>query len=217
MRVVQPPPGPMPTLMPSAPRSSRNVAPSRGGDVAGNHLDVAEPLAELRDRALHHDRVAVGDVDDDDVDVRAHELRRALEVVAGGADGGADAQPPLAVARRERHAPLPHEVPRRDEAEQPAVGGHERQLLDLALDHQPLGRRRRRADLRGRRAGSLGVMRSDTRAPRRATNRMSRSVSRPASRRCLVDDHERADARSRHQRRRFVQRRGRPRCCTDRG
>ena len=43
----------------------------RGGDVAGDHLRVAESLSEFRDRALHHDRVAVRDVDHDDVDVRA--------------------------------------------------------------------------------------------------------------------------------------------------
>ena len=69
-----------------------------GRDVAGDHLDVAEALPELRHRALHHDRVAVRDVDDDHVDAGANQLGGALEVVAGGADGGADAQ--AALARR---------------------------------------------------------------------------------------------------------------------
>ena len=56
---------------------------------------------------VHHDRVAVRDVDDDHVDAGAHQLGGALEVVAGRADRGADAQPALLVARRERQPPLP--------------------------------------------------------------------------------------------------------------
>ena len=93
MRVVQPPPGPMPTLMPSAPRSSRNRAPSA---VATLPAIISTSPKRLRNSAIarvHHDRVAVRDVDDDHVDAGAKQLRGALEVVAGGADRGADAQP----------------------------------------------------------------------------------------------------------------------------
>ena len=110
-RVVQPPPGPMPTLMPSAPRSRRNVAPSAVATLPAIISDVAEALAEFRDRPLHDDRVAVRDVDDDDVDAGADELGGALQVVAGRANRGADTKPAVAVARGKRHAALPQRDP----------------------------------------------------------------------------------------------------------
>ena len=59
------------------------------------------------------------------------------------ADRGADAQPALLVARGERQPPLLDQIARRDQAEQRAVVVDERQLLDLALDHQLLGVLRR--------------------------------------------------------------------------
>ena len=40
-RVVQIEPGPMPTLTPSAPASIKRLDRFGGGDVAGDHLDVA--------------------------------------------------------------------------------------------------------------------------------------------------------------------------------
>ena len=46
--------------------------------------------------------MAVGDVDHDDVGAGAEQFGRALEVVALRADRGADAQPPVLVARGER-------------------------------------------------------------------------------------------------------------------
>ena len=81
-----------------------------GRDVAGDQLDVAEALAELAHRPLHDHRMAVRDVDDEHVDAGAHELGGALEIVAGRADGRADPQPALLVARGERQPPLAHEV-----------------------------------------------------------------------------------------------------------
>ena len=84
-----------------------------GRDVAGDHLHVGETLAELAHRAVHHDRMAVRDVDDQDVDLRPHQLRGALEVVAGRADRRADHQAALRIARGERPAPLPDEILRR--------------------------------------------------------------------------------------------------------
>ena len=49
-------------------------------------------------------RMAVRDVDDEDVGARPDQLGRPLEIVACRADRRADAQPALRVARRERHA-----------------------------------------------------------------------------------------------------------------
>ncbi len=68
-RVVQPPPGPMPTLMRVDAALGEKAHAFGGGDVAGDELDVAEALAERLDRPVHHDRVAVRDVDHDHVDV----------------------------------------------------------------------------------------------------------------------------------------------------
>ena len=101
---MQPPPGPMPTLTPLTPRSTRNRVAFGGGDIAGDQLGVAELLAEGLDRPGHDRRVPVGDVDDDDVGAGAQQLRRALEIVAFGADRGADSQPAVVVARGERAA-----------------------------------------------------------------------------------------------------------------
>lgn len=49
----------------------------------------AAAAAERLDRLLHHDRVAVGDVDHDEIDASADELGLPLEIVALGANGGA--------------------------------------------------------------------------------------------------------------------------------
>ncbi len=183
MRVVQPPPGPMPDLDAVGAALEQEPRALGGRDVAGDHLDVAEALAELAHRPFHDDRVAVRDVDDEDVDAGADELGGALQVVAGGADRRADAQPALLVARGKRQPPLVHEVARGDEPEQTAVVVDERQLLDLALDHDALGFGRARAGRdapRADRAASCGRRRAPSRS---FTNRTSRSVSRPFSRR----------------------------------
>ena len=50
--------------------------------------------------------MAVRDVDDEHVDTGSDELGRALEIVAFGADGRADPQPALRVARGKRKLPL---------------------------------------------------------------------------------------------------------------
>ena len=72
-----------------------------GRHVARNQLDVAELRPEGFDGPAHHGGVAVGDVDDDDVGARPQELRRALEIVAFGADRRANSKATVIVARRE--------------------------------------------------------------------------------------------------------------------
>ena len=64
-RVVQPPPGPMPTLMPLTPRSARNATPSAVATLPAISSTSPNRVAERLDRARHHHRMAVGDVDDD--------------------------------------------------------------------------------------------------------------------------------------------------------
>src|SRR6266511_2755229 len=89
--------------------------------------------AERLDRLLHHDRVAVGDVDHDEIDASADELGRPLEIVALGANGGAHAQPPLGVPGGTRQTLLLQDVLRGDEPDEDAVRVDERQFLDLPL------------------------------------------------------------------------------------
>ena len=123
------------------------------------------------------------DVDDDDVHAGAHQLGGALEIVAGCADGGADAQPAALVAGRERQPPLTQQIACGDQPEQPAVVGDERQLLDLAIDHQLLGvRQAQRASMHDEPIDRRHAVET-TRTSAPFTNRTSRSVSSPASRR----------------------------------
>ena len=171
----------MPTLMPSTPRSSRNRHAFGCRHVAGDELDVAESLAERVDRARHDGRMSVSDIDDDDVDFGAQQLGGAFEVVALGADCRAHTKPALPVARGERELALHDQILGGDESAQRAVGVDERQLLDLVRSHQLFGTRRARV------AGvhhepSRGVIRDAT-APRSSTNRRSRVVSSPCTRR----------------------------------
>ena len=118
--------------------------PFGGGDIAGDQLDVAELLAERLDRAAHHRRVPVGDVDDDHVRAGAQQLGGALEVVAFGADRGADPQAAVVVARGEGQPLLLQEIRGGHQTDQPAVAIDERQLLDLVGAHDLFARSRRR-------------------------------------------------------------------------
>ena len=79
-RVVQPPPGPMPTLTALTPRSARNRTPSAVATLPATSSTSRKRLLERLDRPRHHDRVAVRDVDHDHVDPRLDELGGALEV-----------------------------------------------------------------------------------------------------------------------------------------
>ena len=79
-------------------------------------------MRESVDRALHDQRMAVRDVDDEHVGAGAHDLGRPLEIVAGGAHRRRHAQPAAVVARRKRMAPMLDQILGGDEAEHRAVG-----------------------------------------------------------------------------------------------
>ena len=116
-----------------------------GRDVAGDQLDVElglDPPHHLDDAA----RVAVRGVDDEHVDLGGDEGGGALERVGADADGGADAQPPALVLRRERVALALLDVLDRDQAAQPPGRVDDRQLLDLVPPEQQLRLGERRAD-----------------------------------------------------------------------
>ena len=145
------------------------------------------------------------DVDDQHVDTGADQLGRALEIVAGGADRRADHQAALRIPGGERAPPLPDEVLRRHQPGQHAGGIDHRQLLDLALHHHLL------RDFRG----DIALMHDqpiDRRHPvghRRLPRvdepeiALGQQSEQPAA---IVDDHQGADPRSRHQRPRLGQR-----------
>ena len=100
MRVVQIEPGPMPTLTASAPASISALAPSRGGDVAGDHLDAVRQLLDARHRVEHALRVAVRGVDDDEIDLGVDQPLAPLEAGIADARRRRDAEPPLLVLGR---------------------------------------------------------------------------------------------------------------------
>ncbi len=93
----------------------------RGGDVAGDELEIAEPGAKRLERFRHDDRVAVRDVDDEHVDAGLDQLGGALEIVPFRADRRAHAKPPLRVARGQREPFLLDDVLGGDEPDQHAV------------------------------------------------------------------------------------------------
>ena len=126
----------MPTLIPSTPLLEQEPHAVRGRDVAGHQLHVPESLPERLDRARHHRRMPVRDVDDDDVDLGAEEFGGALEIVALRADRRADAQPAVRVAGGKRKLPLRDEILGGDQSAQRAVGIEQRKLLDLVRPHR---------------------------------------------------------------------------------
>ena len=93
IRVVQIEPGPTPTFTASTPRSSRRARSGGGPDVARDELHVGELLADPADHLEHALRVAVGGVDDEHVDARIDQRRRAVQRILRDADGGPHAQP----------------------------------------------------------------------------------------------------------------------------
>jgi hypothetical protein len=70
-------------------------------DVAGDHVHVGKSLPDLAERPVHHRRMSVRDIDDEHVHAGTKQLGGALQVVAAGADRGADPQPALRVSRGE--------------------------------------------------------------------------------------------------------------------
>ena len=178
------------------------------GDVARDQLKIAEACPERLDGPRHHDAVAVRDVNDNDVDARPDELVCSLEIVAFGPDRRADTQAAELVAGRKRQALLPHDVLGGNEAEQDPASIDERELLDLALDHQPLGRIERQLAF----ADHERLTRCHPRGDRLARSADETDIARgqhsfePAP---LVHHHQRADAALAHEGHRLGQRGGR--------
>jgi hypothetical protein len=100
MRVVQIDPGPMPTFTPSRPAATRSLRRLGRRDVAGDDRLGDAALLELADGVDDVLRMAVGGVDDEEVDVGLDQELGAVEVVH--ADRGADAEAAARVLGGER-------------------------------------------------------------------------------------------------------------------
>ena len=139
IRVVQIEPGPMPTLIASAPASISACAPSRGGDVAGDHLDRVGELLDPRHRFQHARGMAVRGVDHDEIDAGVDQPLGALEAVLADRGRGGDAQPALRVLAGVRMRDRLLDVLDGDQADAAILVVDHQQLLDAVLVQQPLG------------------------------------------------------------------------------
>ena len=174
----------------------------RGRDVAGDQLDVAEPLPERLDRARHDGRVAVRDVDDDDVHLRragaprrvrdSRPWRRSPHRRAAGRAHRASRTEAAAATMRSLAVIRPRSVP---------SGVQQRQLLDLVRPHGVfrlrgfgLARVRDQALARRHPRGDRSALIHEPQVARR---------QQPLHPPLGVDDDERADAGVAHPRGRF--------------
>ena len=81
-RVVQIEPGPMPTLIASAPAAIRSRAAFFGRDVPDDQIQFGKLPLHFLDRFEHARGMSMRRIDGDDVHFRAHQLGRAFEKVA---------------------------------------------------------------------------------------------------------------------------------------
>ena len=77
IRVVHIAPGPTPTFTMSAPALIRSRVPSADHDVAGHHRHLRIEGAHRLERVEHPPLVAVGSVQDEQVDAGVEQFRRA--------------------------------------------------------------------------------------------------------------------------------------------
>ena len=82
----------MPTLTASTPSVDQVLGRLLGGDVAGDEIDVREPVPQSLDHVQDALRVPVRGVDDEDVHVGRNQRGRPFDRVLADADRGADAQ-----------------------------------------------------------------------------------------------------------------------------
>jgi hypothetical protein len=138
MRVVQIEPGPMPTLIASAPASISACAPSFGRDVAGDHLHgVGEPLDAV-DRFQHARGMAVRGVDHDQIDAGIDQQLGALKAALADRGRGRDAKPPCASLQAKGCATAFLHVLDGDQADAAILIVDDQQLFDAMLVQHPL-------------------------------------------------------------------------------
>ena len=135
-RVVQIEPGPMPTLMAVGTGIDQRLGAFGGGDVAGHDLHGVRHALDAADGIEHAPRMAVGGVDDDQIDAGFDQ--RFAARIAGLADTGrgGDPQPALLVLAGigVRHRLL--DILHRDQADAAIVAVDHQKLLDAVLVQQ---------------------------------------------------------------------------------
>ena len=97
-RVVQMEPGPIPTLMASAPASIRAAAASAVAMLPAMRETSGKAALDLADRAQDILAVAVRRVEHQGIHLGLYQLTRPFQYVGGGADGGGAEQPSVLVA-----------------------------------------------------------------------------------------------------------------------
>ena len=137
-RVVQIEPGPDPDLHAVGSGGDHGVDGFAGDDVAADDLDV-EAALDLLDDVEHALAVAVGGVDDEQVDAGGDQRLGPLERVGADADRGGDPQATALVLGGGGVLGLLLDVLDRDEAAQRAGVVDDRQLLDAVLPEDVLG------------------------------------------------------------------------------
>ena len=143
-RVVQIDPGPMPTLMASAPARASSQAPSKVPTLPAIRSTSRQRRLDGLDRVDHARRVPVRAVDGQQVSFGSHHFLRALQKIAGRANRRAHAQTALRVLRGVRILQPLLDVLDRDQALEVVVIVHHQQLLDAMLvqDRLRIGQRR---------------------------------------------------------------------------
>ena len=137
MRVVQIEPGPMPTLMASAPASISALAPSPVATLPAMIATLLDCRLSRADLIEHLLRMAVRGVDDDAVDAGFHQHHGPLEALVADAGGRRDAQPPLGILAGVRvQRRFLHVLDGEQADAAPVLVDHD-QLFDPVLMQQP--------------------------------------------------------------------------------
>src|SRR5690606_7942300 len=110
-----------------------------GGHVAGDDAYRIGQLLRPRDRVEYALRMAVGGVDDQQVDARVDKAFGALEPVVTDAGGGRHAKPTLRVLRGMRVELRLLDVLDGDETDAATLAVDDQQLFDAVLVQEPLG------------------------------------------------------------------------------
>ncbi len=137
MRVVQIEPGPMPTLIASAPASISALAPSAVATLPGDDRDLVRDPLDARDLVEHRLRVPVRGIDDDAVDPGVDQQQRAIVAPVADGRGGGDAQAPVGILAGVRVQRRLLDVLDGEQADAAIVVVDDEQLFEPVMVQQP--------------------------------------------------------------------------------
>ena len=139
MRVVQIEPGPMPTLMASAPASISALAPSLVATLPATTCTLFDSRLMRVTASSTSARMAVRGIDHDQIDARLDQPLGAVEALVADRGRGGDAQAALLVLAGVRIGDRLLDVLHRDQADAAVLVVDHQQLLDAVLVQQALG------------------------------------------------------------------------------